>query len=95
MIHSNPALQKKLLLALKKTHGTITKVSQMIEEDAYCADIGQQINAAMGLLRGVNTEIMKNHLLCCGKTDLSHKDTKKGEQFVEEFARIWDVSMRK
>lgn len=38
---------------------------------------------------------MKNHLLCCGKNDLSHKDDKKGEKFVEEFARIWDVSTRK
>ncbi len=95
MIQSNPELQKKLLLGIKKTRGTLDKIGQMIEEDAYCADIGQQINAAMGLLRGVNTELMKNHLLCCGKTDLSHKDTKKGEQFVEEFARIWDVSTRK
>jgi|GEM_PF-3164609 hypothetical protein len=38
---------------------------------------------------------MKNHLLCCGKNDLSHKDSKKGEKFVEEFSRIWDVSTRK
>lgn len=95
MIHSNPVLQKKLLLAIKKTQGTLAKVSQMIEEDAYCADIGQQINATMGLLRSVNTELMKNHLLCCGKNDLSNKDSQKGEKFVEEFARIWDVSMRK
>ncbi len=95
MIHDNPTLQKKLLLAVKKTQGTLTKVSQMIDDDCYCADIGQQINAAMGLLRGVNIELMKNHLLCCGKSDLSHKDSKKGEKFVEEFARIWDVSMRK
>lgn len=51
MIKSNPELQKKLLLAIKKTQGTLDKVAQMIEEDAYCADIGQQINAAMGLLR--------------------------------------------
>lgn len=95
MIHDNPVLQKKLLLSIKKTQGTLTKVSQMIEEDCYCGDIAQQINAAMGLLRGVNTELMKNHLLCCGKTDLSHKDTQKGEKFVAEFTRIWDVSVRK
>lgn len=95
MIESNPTLQKKLLLAMKKTQGTLAKVSQMIEEDCYCADIGQQINAAIGLLRGVNTELMKNHLLCCGKNDLSDKNNKKGEKFVEEFARIWDVSTRK
>lgn len=95
MIHDNPALQKKLLLAIKKTQGTLTKVSQMIANDDYCADIGQQVNAALGLLRGVNVDLMKNHLLCCGKNDLSDKNNKKGEKFVEEFARIWDVSTRR
>ena len=94
MIHDNPALQKKLLLAVKKTQGTLTKITQMIEDDCYCGDIAQQINASIGLLRGVNEELMKNHLLCCGKNDLSHKDGKKGEKFVEEFARIWQVSKR-
>jgi DNA-binding FrmR family transcriptional regulator len=44
---TNPALKKKLLLAVKKTQGTLAKVTQMIEEDTYCADIGQQINAAL------------------------------------------------
>lgn len=94
MIQSNPALQKKLLLALKKSQGTLTKVTQMIEDDCYCGDIAQQINASIWLLRGVNEELMKNHLLCCGRNDLSAKDSKKGEKFVEEFARIWQVSKR-
>ncbi len=66
----------------------------MIEDDCYCGDIAQQINASIGLLRGVNEELMKNHLLCCGRSDLTNKDSKKGEQFVEEFARIWQVSKR-
>ncbi|MCB9806712.1 metal-sensing transcriptional repressor [Candidatus Peribacteria bacterium] len=47
MISANPSLQKKLLLSLKKTQGTLTKVSTMIEQDQYCADIGQQVNAAI------------------------------------------------
>lgn len=36
MISANPTLQKKLLLALKKAQGTLTKVSDMIEADEYC-----------------------------------------------------------
>ncbi len=95
MIHSNPSLQKKLLLAIKKSQWTLSKVSEMIEENAYCGDIGQQINAAIGLLRSANIDLMKNHLVCCGTWALSSKDSKKSAQFVEEFARIWDVSMRK
>ncbi len=47
MIQSNPALQKKLLLAVKKAQGTLTKVNQMIEDDIYCGDIAQQINSSI------------------------------------------------
>ncbi len=94
MISTNPALQKKLLLSLKKAQGTLTKVSSMIEDDIYCGDIAQQINSSIGLLRGVNEELMKNHLLCCGRADLSDRNGKKGEKFVEEFARIWQINKR-
>ena len=94
MIQSNPLLQKKLLLAVKKTQGTLNKVSTMIEKDEYCAEIGQQINAAIGLLRAVNVDLMKNHLLCCGKRELSNIDMTKAENFVEEFVRIWKASIK-
>lgn len=87
-------LKKRLLLAVKKTQGTLTKVQKMVENDEYCADIGQQINAAIGLMKSANLELMKDHLLCCGKRSLS-RDEKEAEKFIEEFARIWDVSTRK
>lgn len=74
---TDPVLKKKLLLAVKKTQGTLSKVTQMIEEDTYCADIGQQINAALGLLKSANIELMKNHLMCCGKNALIHKNPKE------------------
>lgn len=95
MFSTNPHLQKKLLLAIKKTQGTLNKVSQMVEQDEYCADIGQQVNAAIGLLRSLNVELMKNHLSCCGRRDLSDRNAKRGEAFIEEFARVWEVSTRR
>lgn len=67
----------------------------MIEQDQYCADIGQQVNAAIWLLRNVNVELLKNHLACCGRKDLADKNVKKGDQFIEEFARIWNASTGK
>lgn len=48
---TNTFLKKKLLLAIKKSQGTLTKVTKMVEDDIYCADIGQQINAAIGMLK--------------------------------------------
>jgi DNA-binding FrmR family transcriptional regulator len=39
--------KKTIALSIKKSIGTLNKVMTMIDEDFYCADIAQQINAAM------------------------------------------------
>lgn len=77
MIHSNPDLQKKLLLAIKKSQGTLENVTKMIEANEACGDIGHQLSSAIGLLRSASIDLMKNHLICCGTTALSHKNPKK------------------
>ena len=92
MLGNNKA---KIALGVEKAKGTLDKVLQMIEEDRYCADIAVQINAAQGLLKEANKQLLKNHLKCCGKTKLVSKDSAEVEAFVDELVRVWDVSTRK
>lgn len=65
--------KKKLYTALKKIRGLTDKIEKMIDDDAYCMDTAQQINATIGLLRGLNKEVLRNHLLCCGSEAFSGK----------------------
>ena len=39
--------QQKISLSVKKAIGTLQKVNTMIEQNAYCADVAQQINASI------------------------------------------------
>lgn len=87
--------QTKITLWVKKAIGTLNKVITMIEQDAYCADVAQQINASIGLLRSANTELLKDHLACCGKKALSSDISQEANDFIEEFVRVWDMSKRK
>ncbi len=87
--------KKDILLAIKKASGTIKKVEKMIEEDIYCADIAQQINAAIGLLKNANNKLLENHIKCCGANKLLSKNTKEVDDFVKELIRVRDVSTRK
>jgi CsoR family transcriptional regulator, copper-sensing transcriptional repressor len=57
--------KEKLSLNIKKAQGSLKKISQMIEDDIYCADIAHQVNACMGLLQSLNRELLRNHLNCC------------------------------
>ena len=85
----------KISLGVKKARGILDKILQMIEEDVYCVDIATQINAAQGLLKQANKEILKNHLKCCGKTKLVSDDSAEVDIFIDELVRVWDVSTKK
>jgi CsoR family transcriptional regulator, copper-sensing transcriptional repressor len=87
--------KKEILLSIKKASGTIKKVEKLIEDDVYCANIAQQINAAIGLLKSANNKLLENHIKCCGAKKLLSKDKKEIDDFVKELIRVRDVSTRK
>jgi CsoR family transcriptional regulator, copper-sensing transcriptional repressor len=67
----------------------------MIEEEVYCADIAQQVNATMGLLKSVNNYLLSYHIKHCGARKLLSNDKQEIDDFVKELIRVWDVSTRK
>ncbi|MCX6823789.1 MAG: metal-sensitive transcriptional regulator [candidate division SR1 bacterium] len=87
--------KKDILLSIKKASGTIKKVEKLIEDDVYCANIAQQINAAIGLLKSANNKLLESHIKCCGAKKLLSKDKKEIDDFVKELIRVRDVSTRK
>lgn len=87
--------KKDIALAIKKASGTIKKIEKMVEDDVYCADIAQQINAAIGLLKNANSRLLENHIKCCGAKKLLSKNSKEVDAFVKELIRVRDVSTRK
>jgi len=95
MIQSNPESYKSLVLSLKQAQGTLKKIETMLEQDVYCGDIAQQINASIGLLKKMNATLLRSHLLCCGKTKLQSKDSEEVKEFLDEFFRLVDVSGKK
>lgn len=90
-----PDTFNKLKLSLKKAQGMLKKIDTMLEEDAYCPETAQQVNATIGLLKSMNVVLLKQHLKCCGVPQLSSKDAHKVDGFIEEFFKILDVTQRK
>ena len=87
--------KKKLFTALKKIRGLTDKIEKMVDEDAYCMDTAQQVNATIGLLRGLNKEVLRNHLLCCGSEAFSGKWNQSKEAFIDEMLQIFHRSSNK
>lgn len=82
-------------LSVKKARGMLEKVETMLDEQRYCIDIAQQVNATIGLLRGMNKEILVSHLQTCGAHKLSSKVARVRDEFIEEVLRVTDVTSRK
>jgi DNA-binding FrmR family transcriptional regulator len=87
--------EKAVRAALVKARGMIGKIEKMLDEDRYCIDISQQVNAVIGILRGANKEILESHLRTCGVDRLGSGDDAARETFIAELLRVTDVASRK
>jgi DNA-binding FrmR family transcriptional regulator len=80
--------------SLKKAQGQLATIVKMAEEDRYCMDVIQQVNAVIGILRQANNLILESHLHTCGKA-LASKDATTREKFITEIMRACEISQRK
>ncbi len=81
-------------LNIKKTTGTLAKVQEMVNDNAYCMDIAQQINAAIGLLRAANNLIVESHLRTCGHRLAGNNELDK-DSFIKEILQVCNITARK
>ncbi|EKD43417.1 MAG: hypothetical protein ACD_72C00288G0001 [uncultured bacterium] len=82
----------KIKLSLKKAQGQLKLLDKMIEEDRYCIDVAQQINAAIGLLKQINITILENHLQSCGTNKLNSKSVEEKAQFIKELIKTFNLT---
>ncbi|MCH3972592.1 MAG: metal-sensing transcriptional repressor [Oscillospiraceae bacterium] len=50
---------------LKTASGQLNGVMKMVEEDRYCIDISNQLQAVTAILKKANREILHAHMRCC------------------------------
>lgn len=76
--------KSKAKTGTKKALGQLKKVLEMIEKDAYCMDIVQQIRAVEGLLTSVASQALSGHLHTCGKRAFQSSDVREQEKIIDE-----------
>ncbi len=86
-VHENHLNKKKASLSVKKAQGTMNKVLKMIEDDKYCPEIIQQVDAVIGLLQSSKKTLLKGHLDHC----LEDKLKKNKTQAVDELIKIFNL----
>jgi DNA-binding FrmR family transcriptional regulator len=79
------------LKRLKRIEGQVRGLARMVEEDRYCIDVVTQISAVRAALRGVEDEILRDHVAHCVEHAIA--GGKKAEQ-RRKVAELMDVLTR-
>ena len=79
--HRDISEKKYFDTRLKTIEGQVRGIRGMIEEDRYCNDILIQITAVIKSLKGVENELLKNHLSTCVVRDIKEDKIYEKDNF--------------
>jgi DNA-binding FrmR family transcriptional regulator len=81
----------KLTTRLARIEGQVRGIARMVEEDRYCIDILNQMQAVKAALQKAEQEILKTHAAHCVAHAVKHggakEQQKKFDELVELFGR--------
>ncbi len=79
---------KKLHNRLNRIEGQIRGISKMLENDAYCIDILNQVAAASSALGSFSKELLSQHLKTCVANDIAKGNTEKIDEVTEAVSKL-------
>lgn len=82
---SNPQDTERLLNRLSRIEGQVRGLKNMVEEDAYCIDLINQVRSVNQALRGLAGEVMEKHLKTCVHDAIESEDAYEEQEKIEEF----------
>jgi CsoR family transcriptional regulator, copper-sensing transcriptional repressor len=76
------------LKRLRRIEGQVRGVARMVEEDRYCIDVITQLSAVRAALRGVESEILKDHVAHCVENAIAHGSKTEQRRRVAELIDV-------
>ena len=70
--HREEDEQAALIRRLNRIEGQIRGIRGMVEKDAYCTDILQQVSAAQSALNAFSRELLGSHIRSCVVQDIQN-----------------------
>jgi DNA-binding FrmR family transcriptional regulator len=77
---------------LKSIAGHVRGIERMVEDEAYCIDIVNQILAVERALQKVNGLILERHLHTCVTTAIRGRDPDERERVIEEILSVFEAT---
>lgn len=88
------ATKKAVSQRLASSAGHIKGIERMVDEDVYCIDVIQQIQAVQAALNKVSALILDGHLRSCVTTAIRGDDPTERERVLEEVTSVFEMSSK-
>ncbi|MGI9327311.1 MAG: metal-sensitive transcriptional regulator [Pseudomonadales bacterium] len=75
---------------LARIEGQVRGIARMIEEERYCMDVLQQIQAIKSAIAKVETAVLKDHAATCVETAIASGDAGQQRQKFGELVELFD-----
>jgi len=83
--HNSPQDREDLLHRIARISGQVDGVRNMIQDQAYCIDLINQIHSVRRALDGLAAEIMEEHLRGCVRDAIDSNDPYEEQEKLSEF----------
>ena len=85
---------KQISNRLKSIEGHVRGVAKMVENEAYCIDVVNQINAIQAALQKVSTMVLDRHLHTCVTTAIRGDDPDERERVIGEIMDVFSAKSK-
>jgi DNA-binding FrmR family transcriptional regulator len=77
---------------LKIAEGHLRGIQRMLEDDVYCIDIIQQLNAVKASLNKISVSILDQHMKSCLMTAVRGDDANERERVLVEIVNLFETA---
>jgi len=84
--------KREILNRLKSAEGHVRGIERMVDENAYCIEIINQILAVQRALDKVNSMILEHHLQTCVTTAIRGDNAAERERVIAEIMDVFEAT---
>ncbi len=88
----NDETKSQIKRRLASATGHLKGIQKMVDDDAYCIDVIQQIQAVQAALSKVGTLILDNHLRTCVSEAIRGEDPAQREAVLKEITSVFEIT---
>lgn len=85
----DPAVNADVLNRLRSARGHLEGIIRMVEEDQYCIDVINQVQAVQSALSKVNLIVLDNHMHSCVTEAIRSEDAAERERVLREIRDVF------